>query len=113
MNHEEVKEVLDLSKCPGVLSAEEMQKLVERLEAEYTPELSEDEKRIWDDIRWAENNPEFQERYAGKWLAIYNREVLAVGDYVGDVHDEAERKSGLPRLEIAMALIDDVSDWIN
>ncbi len=41
--------------------------------------LSELEKRIWADIEWAEHNEEVRAKYAGQWIAIYERVVVAHG----------------------------------
>lgn len=41
--------------------------------------LSELEKRIWADIEWAEHDGEVHAKYAGQWIAIYERAVVAHG----------------------------------
>jgi hypothetical protein len=41
--------------------------------------LSELEKRIWADIAWAEHDGEVRSKYAGQWIAIYERAVVAHG----------------------------------
>lgn len=41
--------------------------------------LSELEKRIWADIEWAEHDEEVRAKYAGQWIAIYERAVVAHG----------------------------------
>ncbi|MHB1421919.1 MAG: DUF5678 domain-containing protein [Gemmataceae bacterium] len=41
--------------------------------------LSDLEKRIWADIEWAEHDGEVRTKYAGQWIAIYERAVVAHG----------------------------------
>jgi len=41
--------------------------------------LSEREKRIWADIEWAEHDGDVRAKYAGQWIAIYERAVVAHG----------------------------------
>jgi hypothetical protein len=41
--------------------------------------LTELEKRIWADIEWAEHDVEVRAKYAGQWIAIYERTVVAHG----------------------------------
>jgi hypothetical protein len=41
--------------------------------------LSDLEKRIWADIEWAEYDAEVRAKYAGQWIAIYERAVVAHG----------------------------------
>ena len=41
--------------------------------------LSELEKRIWADIEWAEHDSQIRPKYAGQWIAIYERAVVAHG----------------------------------
>lgn len=41
--------------------------------------LTELEKRIWADIEWAQHDGEVRTKYAGQWIAIYERAVMAHG----------------------------------
>jgi len=39
--------------------------------------LTDVERRIWADIAWAEQDPEVQRNYAGQWVVILDRKILA------------------------------------
>jgi hypothetical protein len=41
--------------------------------------LTSSERRVWADIQWAEQNEEVQSSYAGQWVALYERQVVAHG----------------------------------
>ena len=41
--------------------------------------LTECEKRIWSDIEWAQQNADLQRQYAGEWVAVYERTLIAHG----------------------------------
>jgi hypothetical protein len=96
---------------PGALSEEEYRKQLEWAEANCSRQGTEEDRRFWDDFAWTENNPEFKERYVGKWVAVYKRELLAVGDEGIAVLEEAARKSGAPPNTIVLLVIPDTTDW--
>ncbi len=53
-------------------------------------------KRFWDDSKWAhEHIGELQEKYVDKWVAIYNKKVVAVADGPMDAEKEAQKKTGI------------------
>jgi hypothetical protein len=74
--------------------------------AETTPvtaiPLSELEKRIWLDIEWAQQNAEVQERFAGEWVAIHLRNVVAHGKDRDQVLNEAATTLRRPVEELAV-----------
>ena len=41
--------------------------------------LTPAERRIWSDIDWAEHDDEIRANYAGEWIAIVNRTIVAHG----------------------------------
>ncbi len=76
--------------------------------------LSELEKRIWADIEWAEHDGEVRAKYAGQWIAIYERAVVAHGADREQVLRQGAMAVQRPKEELAiwpvlsdMALIHD------
>ena len=76
--------------------------------------LSELEKRIWADIEWAEHDGEVHAKYAGQWIAIYERAVVAHGADREQVLRQGADVVQRPLEELAvwpvlsdMALVDD------
>lgn len=50
-------------------------------------------KLVWDDMNWAsEHYAELVRKYPGKWVAIVDRVVVAVGDSIKSVRKEAQKK---------------------
>jgi hypothetical protein len=60
------------------------------------------------DYMWAIDNLELRDRYPGQWVAVPQKQVLAVGEDYLAVLTEAEAKSGLPKDKIVMAAIYDM-----
>lgn len=52
-----------------------------------------------EDFEWAWNNPELQQKYAGKIIAIKNGTVWGVGRTHRDALQDAQRKKECPPLE--------------
>ncbi len=67
--------------------------------------LTEEEIEVRRDMEWAYNDPETQQRYRDKIVAIYRRKVVAVGEEWGKVRDEAARVTGVHRNHIALVAI--------
>jgi hypothetical protein len=97
----------------GGLSEEEYREVMARLEAEYTPEPPEEVARQWDDLIWVRDDPGLQQRFPGKWVAVRDRQVLAVGDEREAVIAAGEKLSGLPHSKLVIAVIpgNDPLDW--
>ena len=68
-------------------------------------ELTEEERQQADDLRWALFDPELQQRYPDKIVAVYHRKIVAVGEDWGKVLEEAERITGAPGNHIAVVAI--------
>jgi hypothetical protein len=65
------------------------------------------EGRFWDDQDWAfQHYPELVVKYAAQWIAVYNREVVASGQDVGQVEEQAAHKTGQPKENIAVIFIE-------
>jgi hypothetical protein len=87
------------------LSEEEWKRYNAELEAKWTPRLSDEERALAEEARWAEDDPEIQEKYADQVVAVRNRQIIAAGENLLEVLAEAERVTGLPRHRIAVATI--------
>ena len=113
MSNQESNGVPDRSLIPGALSEEEYKKLLERLEAEYSPEPTAEELQQWDDLCWAEEDPWLKQHHAGTWVAIHKRQLLAFGDDPEAVCAEVEKNTGLLRYQLALLVIptDEYSFW--
>lgn len=72
---------------------------------ELSAPLSDEEIEVGLDMEWAYNDPETQQRYPDKIVAVYRRKVVAVGDDWGKVRQDAERITGVPRNRIAVVSI--------
>jgi hypothetical protein len=90
------------------LSEDEYKQVIAQLEADHPPVSPEDRGRQWDDIIWVRDNPALQQRYPRKWVAVRNRQVLAVGNDWEAVVAEAEKVSNLRRSQIVIIMIPDV-----
>jgi hypothetical protein len=64
--------------------------------------LTDDEKRVWDDIAWADHDNEVQRRYEGEWIALYHRRVIAHGVDRTQVIADAARALACPTEEIVI-----------
>jgi hypothetical protein len=107
MNHEELGNVSAPTNHPATAAGED------HTSAGQAPPLvpkeipSEEDRQRCADMYWALDDPEVQGRYAGKYVAVYQKQVLAAGVDLQAVYAEAQEKSGLPRGRIAIAAIDD------
>ena len=77
----------------------------EQFPLELSAPLTDEEIEVGLDMEWAYNDPETQERYPDKIVAVYRRKVVAVGEDWGKVRQEAERITGVPRNRIALVSI--------
>jgi hypothetical protein len=70
--------------------------------------MSQIPPRFWEDEEWAyAHYAELLNQYPNKWVAIVDKEVVAVSDGSGRILDEARAKTG--RTHIAMVFIEDGS----
>ncbi len=74
----------------------------ESFPADLPPQLTGEEAEVCYDMEWAYNDPEVNELYPDKLVAVYRRKVVAVADDWKTVLDEAVRVTGAPRNHIAV-----------
>lgn len=72
---------------------------------ERTEPLTEEEIEAMRDADWAHTDPEVQQRYPDKIVAVYRRKVVAVGEDWKTVRDEAMRVTGAPLGHIAVIAV--------
>lgn len=66
-------------------------------------------KRFLEDLDWAEtHHSELLQRYREQWIAVYNKQVVAHGDSLSRVKEEARQKTG--RKHIPVYFVDSVSN---
>ena len=87
------------------LNEDEWKRYCADLEAKWTPHLTDEEWEQVLDARWAETDPEVQEQYEDKVVAVRHRRIIASGEEMLKVLEEAERITGLPRQRIAVTTI--------
>ncbi|SRR6266404_5967115 len=76
-----------------------------KLRAEFPRQATEEEMEQVRDMDWALNDPEVNKKYQDELVAVYRRQIVAHGQYMKEVLDEAERVTGLPRNKIAVTNI--------
>lgn len=81
------------------------EELAETLPPARSGPPTEEEIEVSRDMEWAYNDPETQQRYPDKIVAVYRRKVVAVGEEWGKVCDEAARVTGVPHSHIAVVAI--------
>lgn len=58
-------------------------------------------KRFWEDDKWAhEHLGELQDKYIDKWVAIYNKKVVAAAEGPMDARREAQKKTGVKEIPV-------------
>jgi hypothetical protein len=65
----------------------------------FPPDLDERERAVLADYDWAVWDPEIQQKYAGRFIAVFDRQVLGVGDTHGDACRAAMQHPGCPGRE--------------
>lgn len=64
-------------------------------------------KDFWDDLKWGrEKYPELVRKYPDKWVAIVDKKIVAVGESIKKIEDEAEKKTGKPKEVIPVIFIE-------
>ena len=59
-------------------------------------------KEFWEDMRWGQaHKSELMEKYKGEWVAIVNKKVVASGNNLGKVEEEAMK---ITRANVANSL---------
>jgi len=101
MNDEKATSPNGLPELPPRMSDEEWEAHWARIEAETPRQLNEEEMEQMRDLDWAMADPEINRLYPDKVVAVYRRQVVAIGDYMNEVLKEAERVTGRPQNLIA------------
>jgi len=58
-------------------------------------------KRFWDDSKWAHQNfGRLQDKYENKWVAVYNKRVVAVAEGPMDARKLAQKKTGVKEIPV-------------
>ena len=65
--------------------------------------MTEDERRAWSDIAWLEDNADLQAKYAGQWVIVHDRAVVA-----SDVDRDACLRKGA---EVTMCPPEELTIW--
>jgi hypothetical protein len=73
--------------------------------AELPTQITEEEMEQWRDMDWAINDPEVKRKHEDELVAVYRRQIVAHGQDMKAILDEAERVTGLPRNKIAVTNI--------
>jgi hypothetical protein len=68
-------------------------------------ELTEEELEQLRDMRWAATDPEVTKKYPDEIVAVYRRQIIAHGDHLNTVLEEASRITGRPKHKIAVTTI--------
>ncbi len=57
-------------------------------------------KRFWEDDKWAEEHySELMKKYAGEWIAVFNKKVISCGKNLAKVKEEAMLKVGKQKIQ--------------
>lgn len=52
-------------------------------------------KEFWDDFKWGHaNHTEILEEHRDEWVAIFHKEVVAAGENLAQVKQEARKRTG-------------------
>jgi len=76
-------------------------------------EMTEQLQRMTGDLDWAEHAPEVQENpeHYGKFVVVYNKRILAVGNDRQALLEEAAEKAGVPRQELVTLIVPRPGLW--
>ncbi|MBI1742898.1 hypothetical protein HYR54_07500 [Candidatus Acetothermia bacterium] len=59
------------------------------------------EKRFFEDMEWAEqHHDELLRKYGIRWIAIYNKQVVADGPSISKVEEKARAKTGKKHIPV-------------
>ena len=75
--------------------------------------MTEVEQRMTDDLDWAEQAPEVQENpeHYGKFVVVYNKQILAVGKDRQALAAEAAKKVEVPWQELVVLIVHRPGLW--
>ncbi|MEK7339124.1 MAG: DUF5678 domain-containing protein [Verrucomicrobiota bacterium] len=66
------------------------------------------EKQYLEDLNYDGEGDEFYSKYQNMWIAVVNKQVVAYGEDLHEVEEEASRKTGKPQEEIAVQFIESI-----
>jgi len=65
------------------------------------------ETEFWDDQDWAfQHYPELVAKYGNQWIAVYNQQVITSGHDLGQVEEQAAKKTGQAKEKIAVIFVE-------
>jgi len=70
--------------------------------------LTQKEKEYLSDLNYDGEGDEFYQKYENMWIAIVNKQVVAHGENLGKVEEDASRKTGKPEEEIPVKFVPSV-----
>jgi hypothetical protein len=81
--------------------------------AMQTRMMTEVEQRMTADLDWAEHAPEVQENpdHYGKFVVVYNKQMLAVGKDSQALLKEAAEKAGVPEEHLLVVIVHRPGLW--
>jgi Family of unknown function (DUF5678) len=74
--------------------------------------MTEDEIQRSLDADWAKSDPEVEKRFAGQWVVPFERRIVAHGEDLEKVLQEAERLSFLPRERLVVCGVPHPESWL-
>ncbi|PKP56298.1 MAG: hypothetical protein CVT88_02415 [Candidatus Altiarchaeales archaeon HGW-Altiarchaeales-1] len=64
-------------------------------------------KEFWDDMNWGRAHySELVKNYPDKWIAIVDKKVIAAGDSINHVEEEAMKKTGKSNDKIPVMFVE-------
>ncbi len=71
-------------------------------------QLTQKEKQYLADLHYDGEGDEFYHKYQNMWIAVVNKQVIAYGENLRRVEEEASRKTGKPQKEIAVQFVESI-----
>lgn len=69
--------------------------------------MSGETKEFWDDMNWAEEHySELMHKYPDKWVAVVDKKIVAAGESIKKIEEEAEKKTQRTRDQIPVVFIE-------
>jgi hypothetical protein len=75
--------------------------------------MTDVEQRMTDDLDWAEHAPEVRENpeHYGKFVVVYNKQILAVGGDRRALVEQAAERVGVPGQELVVLIVPRPGLW--
>lgn len=71
-------------------------------------QLTQKEKQYLADLHYDGEGDEFYRKYQNMWIAVVNKQVVAYGENLRRVEEEASRKTGKPKEDIAVKFVESI-----